>query len=122
MKERDAFQADFRSKKAVENLKCRCEIDCFKVAQLTKNLQDLIQFSLIEQEALDKAGTIKRYRVSPFVDQYIQNKMNSCMKKDSLNVVCMLLKTKLIECKKAFASNIVKCKSPDEVEKVETEL
>lgn len=42
-----------------------------KVAQLTKNLEDLIQFSLIEQEALDKAGTVKRYRVSPFVDQYI---------------------------------------------------
>ena len=48
--------------------------------------------------------------------------MNSCMKKDSLNIVCMLLKTKLIECKKTYALNIVECRSPDEVEKVETEL
>ena len=44
------------------------------------------------------------------------------MKKDSLNIVCMLLKTKLIECKKTYALNIVECRSPDEVEKVETEL
>ena len=59
---------DWRSKKAVDNFKCRCKAECHKIAQLTKNLEDLLQFSLIEQEALDKAGTIKRYRVSPFVD------------------------------------------------------
>jgi hypothetical protein len=36
--------------------------------KLDKNIEDLISFSLIEQECLDKAGTIRRFRVSPFVD------------------------------------------------------
>lgn len=36
--------------------------------QLDKNLEDLIQFSLIEVEHLDKKGERIRYRVSPFVD------------------------------------------------------
>ena len=31
------------------------------------------------------------------------------MKKDSLNIVCTLLKTKLIEYKKAYALSVVKC-------------
>lgn len=38
---------------------------------MDKNLEDLINFSLVESEALDRAGTEKKFRVSPFVDDYI---------------------------------------------------
>lgn len=80
-------------------------------SQLDRNLHDLIQFSLVEQENLDKAGTARRYRVSPFVDQYINTKMSNAMKRDQLNLVCMHLKTKLIELKKDFAEKVVECKT-----------
>ena len=41
------------------------------IMELDKFLEDLINFSLIEQENLDKAGNQRRFRVSPFVDAYI---------------------------------------------------
>lgn len=84
-------------------------------ATLEKDLEQLIQFSLIEQEYLDKAGTVKRLRVSPFVSQYIQNKMNPQMKIDTINIACLHLKEKLIGFKKAYSQDIGKCKSPAEV-------
>ena len=58
---------------------------------LDKNLEDLINFSLIEQENLDKAGNQRRFRVSPFVDAYIQKKTPRPMKKDHLSTVQTLI-------------------------------
>ena len=46
------------------------------VDKVDKDLNELIQFSLIEQENLDKAGTFRRFRVSPFVDMYLTNKID----------------------------------------------
>lgn len=66
---------------------------------LDKNLEDLINFSVIEVECLDKAGTMKKYRASPFVNKYIQEKMPVKMKQDSLNIVCTHLQSKLIQFK-----------------------
>lgn len=91
-------------------------------SQLDKNLEDLLQFSLIEQETLDKAGTVKRFRVSPFVDQYIANKMDNAMKKDQLGLVCMHLKSRLIEFKKEYGLTIIKCEKIEDTEKVEGKL
>lgn len=65
---------------------------------------------------------MRRYRVSPFVDQYINTKMSNEMKRDQLNLVCMHLKTKLIEMKKDFAKDVVECKTQEEMGKVETTL
>jgi len=58
---------------------------------LDKNLENLINFSLIEQECLDKAGNVKRFRVSPFVDQYIHMKIDIETRKESLNIICSYL-------------------------------
>ena len=45
------------------------------------------------------------------MDQYINTKMSNAMKRDQLNLVCMHLKTKLIELKKDFAEKVVECKT-----------
>ena len=58
---------------------------------LDKNLEDLINFSVIEVECLDKAGNMKKYRASPFVNKYIKEKMPKKMKQDSLNIVSLHL-------------------------------
>ena len=47
-----------------------------KKCQIDKNLEDLIQFSRIEVEHIDKKGERIRYRVSAFEYQYIQQKMS----------------------------------------------
>ena len=91
-------------------------------ATLEKDLEDLIGFSLIEQECLDKAGTVKRLRVSPFVGQYIQNKMNKQMKRDTLNIACVHLKEKLVDYKKEYSQNICQCTSLDEIYQLESKL
>ena len=89
---------------------------------LDKNLEDLINFSLIEQENLDKAGTQRRFRVSPFVDQYIQMKMSRTMKQDYLNTVCTLIQTKVVEYKRDYAQKIALCRTHHDSHKVLTVL
>lgn len=78
---------------------------------MDKNLEDLINFSLVESEGLDRAGNFKRFRVSPFVNTYIQRKMTTKMKKDFLFGVCSHLNTVFLEFKKEYALEIAKCKS-----------
>lgn len=81
---------------------------------LDKNLEDLINFSVIEVECLDKAGTVKKYRASPFVNKYILEKMPVAMKQDSLNIVSTHLQSKLIQFKQEYSDNVVKCNSLDD--------
>ena len=52
------------------------------------DLKDLINFSLIEEENLDKAGTQKRLRVSPFIEQYVNTAMKPSTKKEFYNLIC----------------------------------
>ena len=71
-----------------DDLKEKLKIEQMTSEQiLDKNLEDLINFSVVEVECLDKAGTMKKYRASPFVNKYIQEKMPVKMKQDSLNIV-----------------------------------
>ena len=67
--------------------------------------------SCIEEEKLDKVGEVRRYRVSPFVDTYIQKKMMPGMKKIYLETICTLLNTKIIDLKEDYARKIKDCKS-----------
>lgn len=48
--------------------------------------------------------------------------MSNAMKRDQLNLVCMHLKTKLIELKKGFAKEVVECKTQEEMGQVEATL
>mmetsp|Transcript_10048 Transcript_10048/g.15319 ORF Transcript_10048/g.15319 Transcript_10048/m.15319 type:complete len:88 (+) Transcript_10048:5660-5923(+) len=81
---------------------------------LDKNLEELITFSLIEQEGLDKAGKVKRFRVSPFVEQYIQMKIDTEIRRESLNIICTHLQAKLIDFKKQYAESMSKCRNLDD--------
>jgi len=73
---------------------------------LDTNLEELINFSLIESEGLDKAGKIKRYRVSPFVDQYISQKIHVEERKESLRISCPPLLAKIVRFKEEYASDV----------------
>ena len=56
--------------------------------KLYDNIDYLLNFSVIEVENLDKAGNVKRFRVSPFVNKYIHEKMPKIMRIHSLELVC----------------------------------
>ena len=58
-----------------------------ELQKLDRDLEELITFSLIEQENLDKAGIQRRFRVSPFVGAYIQRKLTNACKIDYLKTV-----------------------------------
>lgn len=90
--------------------------------KLYDNIEYLLNFSVIEVENLDKAGNVKRFRVSPFVNKYIQEKMPKMMRIHLLELVCTHLQTKLIEFKQEYAAEIVLSKSQEESEKCVTKL
>ena len=48
--------------------------------RLERSLNDLLEFNLIEQELLDKAGKYRLYRVCPFVKDYLQRKITKKQK------------------------------------------
>lgn len=79
------------------------------VDKIDESLNELIQFSLIEVEILDKAGNQRRFRVSPFVDMYLNNKIDKKFHLDTLNLVCTHLNQKLSPFKQEYSDNIVKC-------------
>lgn len=54
--------------------------------RLYDNIDYLLNFSVIEAENLDKAGNVRRFRVSPFVSKYIEEKMPRLMKLHSLEL------------------------------------
>ena len=81
-------------------------------------LDELKTLSCIEEEKLDKLGEVRRYRVSPFVDTYIQKKMAPGMKKGYLETICTLLNTKIIDLKEDYARRIKDCKTIEEYNKL----
>lgn len=85
------------------------------VDKIDECLNELIQFSLIEVETLDKAGNQRRFRVSPFVDMYLNNKIDKKFHLDTLNLVCTHLNQKLTPFKQEYSDNVVKCTSQEEV-------
>lgn len=89
---------------------------------LDKNLEDLINFSVIEVECLDKAGNMKKYRASPFVNKYIKEKMPKKMKQDSLNIVSLHLQAKLIQFKEAYGKDVLDAKSLEDTDKLQKNL
>jgi len=56
------------------------------------------------------------------VDQYIGFKMNSSMKRDQLNIVCMHIKSKLVDWKKEYSHSIVGASCTEDTEKCEVRL
>lgn len=92
------------------------------MSRLDKNLEDLIQFSLIEEERLDKAGKVRRFRVSPFVDQYVNNKLNLSLKKEKLTSVCMHINVKLKQFKEAYSESMSSVKSKADFEAAQNEI
>lgn len=54
--------------------------------KLYDNIEYLLNFSVIEAENLDKAGNKRRFRVSPFVCKYIEEKMPKMMRLHSLEL------------------------------------
>ena len=89
---------------------------------LDKNLEDLINFSVIEVECLDKAGNTKKYRASPFVNKYIKEKMPLKMKQDSLNIVCTHLQAKLIQFKETYGKDVLEAKSLEDTDRLQKNL
>lgn len=92
------------------------------ISRLDKNLEDLIQFSLIEEERLDKAGKLRRFRVSPFVDQYVNNKLNLSLKKEKLTSVCMHINVKLKQFKDEYSEATKSCKSKADFESAQNDI
>lgn len=85
--------------------------------KLYDNIDYLLNFSVIEAENLDKAGNVRRFRVSPFVCKYIEEKMPRLMKQHSLELASTHLQTKLLGFKEEYAAGIVKCKSQEDSDK-----
>lgn len=92
------------------------------MSRLDKNLEDLIQFSLIEEERLDKAGKLRRFRVSPFVDQYVNNKLDLSLKKQKLTSVCMHINVKLKQFKDEYSEAMANCKSKADFEAARNDI
>ena len=44
----------------------------FEEDDTPQKLQSLVELSLIQQECFDKAGKLRRYKVSPFIDKYVE--------------------------------------------------
>lgn len=49
---------------------------------------------------------MRRFRVSPFVDQYVSNKLELSLKKEKLNLVCMHINNKLKSFKEQYSEAI----------------
>ena len=71
---------------------------------------------------LDKAGKCRRFRVSPFIDQYLNTKMKNEMKQDSINLVCTQVNQKLKEFRNEYSEQIVKSLNQEEVNQVVEKL
>lgn len=63
-----------------------------------------------------------RFRVSPFVDQYIQVKVDSQTVKENLTIVSTHLNNLLIGFKSEYSSKVVDCKDEKDLEDIQTHL
>ena len=52
--------------------------------QFYKNLEDLTTFSVIESENVDSAGKVKRLKVGPMINNYINRKIDNSFKDTTL--------------------------------------
>lgn len=64
-----------------------------------------MELSLIQQECLDKAGKLKRYKVSPFIDKYVEQKLVPQSKRDLYMFLATYYCNKLIHLKKEYSIN-----------------
>jgi len=54
----------------------------FEEENTNKKLESLVELSLIQQESLDQAGKMIRYKVSSFLDKYVENKLAEESRRD----------------------------------------
>ncbi|CDW80630.1 nb-arc domain protein [Stylonychia lemnae] len=70
-----------------------------------KKLQSLIELSLIQFETFDKAGKVKRFKVTPFIDKYVEQKLEQKSKRDLHIFLAIYYTNKLRSLKKEFSKN-----------------
>lgn len=86
--------------------------------RLERSLNDLVEFNLIEQEVLDKAGKWRTYRVCPFVSSYLQRKIPLAKKAEFLNLAAFHLSKILLDAKHEYAQELAAAKTRLDGEKV----
>lgn len=77
--------------------------------KLEKQLSELLNLSVIEQEnigELTATGQTKKYRVSTFIDKYIQQKMEKEKRKTCLEIICGHLNSKLQNFKEEYVKDL----------------
>lgn len=90
--------------------------------QFDKNLDDLTKFSVIESENVDVAGRVKRLKVGPMINDYINQKLDHEFKATTLQIVCVQIRDVLVELKKWYSEEIVKCTLERQIKQREDEL
>ena len=90
--------------------------------QFEKNLEDLTKFSVIESENLDVAGRVKRLKVGPMINDYINQKIGHKFKETTIQIVCVHIRDLLVELKKKYSDNVVKCTREQQIKQLEDEL
>ncbi len=74
----------------------------FEEENTTKKLEGLVELSLIQQESLDRAGKMIRYKVSSFLDKYVDFKLTQQSKRDLNLFLATYYSNKLLKLKREY--------------------
>mmetsp|Transcript_8254 Transcript_8254/g.6152 ORF Transcript_8254/g.6152 Transcript_8254/m.6152 type:complete len:133 (-) Transcript_8254:76-474(-) len=74
----------------------------FEEEDTLKGIEALLELSLIQQESLDQAGKLRRYKVSPFLDKYVQHKLALDSNRDFNMFLAYYYSNRLFKLKKEY--------------------
>lgn len=78
----------------------------FEEEDTMARLESLIEISLIQQEYLDKTGKLRRFKVSPFIDKYVEQKLTVQSKRELNMFLATYYANKLVKLKSQYSSSL----------------